>query len=147
MSEEVKPSTTIYICEETGSDDSGSGTAEAPLLSAIAALTKGGPQASILARKKAAEEYAPLGTSALKKAKKTIEINEKKAQKAKEAGEKAATLDSEKAAKDASRLEDSKKIVLTEDASLPAAIKVRCLFWTILSRSKSFRYLEVDSQF
>lgn len=125
MSEEAKPSTTLYICEETGSDDSGQGTSESPLLTAVTALTKGAPQASILFRKKVAEEYAALGTSALKKARKTIEINEKKAQKAREAEAKSATLDQEKATKDANRLEDSKKIVLTEDTSLPPATKVR----------------------
>lgn len=127
MSEETKPPTTIYICEETGSDDTGKGTAESPLLTAVAALTQGGPQASILIRKKAEEEYAALGISALKKAKKTIEINEKKAQKAREAETKAAALDSEKAAKDANRLEESKKIVLTEDTSLPSTTKVSSL--------------------
>ena len=116
---------TIYFCEETGSDDNGQGTSSAPFLTAVAALAAGGPQSSILFRKKSSDEYSPLGTSALKKAKKTVEINEKKAQKAREAGLRAAQLDSEKAAMETRRLDDSKKIILIEDASLPPATKVR----------------------
>lgn len=122
---DATPPTTIYLCEETGSDNNGQGTSSAPFLTAVAALTTGGPQSSILFRKKASEEYSPLGTSALKKAKKAVEINERKAQRSREAESKASQLDAEKAARDAKRLEDSKKIVLTEDTSLPHATKVR----------------------
>lgn len=121
---DATPPTAIYICEETGSDN-GQGTSSAPFLTAVAALTAGGPQSSILFRKKASDEYGPLGTSALKKAKKTLEINERKAQKAREAESKASHLDAERAAREAKRLEDSRKIILTEDASLPPATKVR----------------------
>lgn len=117
--------TTIYFCEETGTDDNGQGTPSAPFLTAVAALAAGGPQSSILFRKKASDEYSPLGTSALKKVKKTVEINEKKAQKAREAELKAARLDSEKVAIETRRLDDSKKIILTEDTFLPPATKVR----------------------
>lgn len=123
---DTAPQTTIYLCEESGSDDprDGLGASSAPFQSAVAALTFGGVQASILFRKTKADEWALLGTSALKKAKKTIEINEKKAQKAREAESKASAADADKAARDAKRIEESKAIVLTEDTSLPPATKV-----------------------
>lgn len=122
MSESPAPTaatTTLYICEASGSDSTGTGTPTSPLLTPVAALQKGGPSTVIMVRKKADEEYVALGTSALKKAKKAIEIAEKKAVKAKEAE----SADKDKAEKDAKRLEESKKIVLEEDASLPKATK------------------------
>lgn len=125
MSESPAPTaatTTLYICEASGSDSTGIGTPTSPLLTPVAALQKGGPSTVIMVRKKADEEYVALGTSALKKAKKAVEIAEKKANKAKEAE----ANDRDKAEKDAKRLEESKKIVLEEDASLPKATKV-CL--------------------
>jgi len=65
-----------------------------------------------------------MSKSAMKKKAKMEELAKKKAAAEAARAEKAASADSEKAAKAAAALEESKSIVLTEDASLPAAEKV-----------------------
>jgi len=117
----------VHVDEQSGSDATGDGTINLPFQSSIAALTHAGPQASILFRKLTTDTYEPLGTSALKKAKKTIELNEKKARKAEESKAKTEVEDAERNAREAKRIEESKAIVLTEDASLSPAIKVSYL--------------------
>lgn len=122
----------VYVDETGGSDATGNGTIDAPFQTTVAALTASGVQSAVLFRKTPNESYEPLGTSALKKAKKTVELNEKKAQKA---GEQKAKLDKEDAdrkAKEAKRLEESKNVVLTEDASLPKATKVTPIAFQVI---------------
>ena len=63
--------------------------------------------------------------SILKKAKKGAEGLEKKRKKAEELAEKAAAAQGAESEKREKQLEESKKIVLSEDAALPTAIKVR----------------------
>lgn len=129
----MSESTTYYVCD-SAVDEPGRGTApETPLKTAVAALTIGGPSATILFRKTPNDEYTPLGTSALKTAKKTVMINEKKAKKVEDAGAKAAQTDADRAAKDAKKLEDSKSVVLVEDSSLPTAVKVFPAFLALVS--------------
>ncbi len=66
----------------------------------------------------------PMSKAAIKKQKKMEEIARKKAEKAAAAAVKNAEEEAAKAAARAQAIEDSKKIVLVEDASLPAAKKV-----------------------
>lgn len=116
--------TSIYVDEAAGSDTTGTGSQDAPYQSlGFAVYTH--PTASFLIRKDAQAEYAEPTQSASKKAKKTADGLEKKRKKQEELEAK------EKAAKGAEKekreklLEESKSIVLTEDASLPKATKVR----------------------
>ena len=114
----------VYVDETAGSDETGTGTEESPFASPVGALLSKGAEIAIHIRKGPSETYSPLGTSALKKAKKTIEINEKKAKKAEDNKDKNAKEAAELKERDAKRLEESKQIVLAEDATLPAATKV-----------------------
>ena len=124
MTDQAHYSTVVYVDEAQGSDQIGNGAIDAPFQSAVAALTSAGLHATVLSRKAPSDNYDPLGTSALKKAKKTVELNEKKARKTEELRAKADRDDAERSAKEAKRIEDSKNIVLTEDPSLSPAIKV-----------------------
>jgi asparaginyl-tRNA synthetase len=133
-----------YVCEE-GVDEPGRGTtAEAPLKTAVAALMIGGPSAIVVFRKTPNEEYALLGTSALKRAKKQVEINERKAKKAEEQEAKAA----DNTGKEATKLEESKTIVLTEDPTLPIAVNVCPIHFgeNIYSRFFALRSTDKDSR-
>jgi asparaginyl-tRNA synthetase len=109
---------TVYVDEHIGSDESGDGSIQKPYASAALAIVNHGtcPPLVILTRKKEDEEWAPIGISALKKARKGAEGIEKKRKKAQEAEAKAA----DKAAEQ----EKFKSVVLVEDESLPKAVKV-----------------------
>ncbi|KAF5316910.1 hypothetical protein D9611_003639 [Ephemerocybe angulata] len=112
----------IYVDEAAGSDTTGVGSQEAPYQSLGFALYTQ-PTASFLIRKDAQAEYGEPTQSALKKAKKTAEGIEKKLKKQ-------AELDAAKGKENEKReklLEESKKIVLTEDESLPKASKSKIL--------------------
>lgn len=107
--------------ETAGSDEKGDGTEASPYATAVAALD--GPQGTevaILIRKAPADEYAPISGAALKRAKRGLEQQKEKAKKAEAAAAKA----EQDRLREEKKLEDSKKIVLKEDTSLPAAIKV-----------------------
>lgn len=112
------PELTVYVDEQSGSDEAGDGSIQKPYQSAAQAIVNHGqsPPLAILLRKKEDEEWAAIGVSALKKAKKGAEGIEKKKKKAAEAEAKAA----DKAAEQ----EKLKSVVLVEDESLPKAIKV-----------------------
>lgn len=115
---------TIHIDETTGSDETGKGTPEQPYQTLAFALFTH-PEAKLAVRKDAGGAYEEPTQSALKKAKKGADGLEKKRKKAEEL---AAREASERAAERERRekvLEESKKIVLVEDASLPKAKKVR----------------------
>lgn len=110
---------TVYVDEHIGSDESGDGSIQKPYASPAHAIVIHGacPPLVILTRKKEDEEWAPIGISALKKARKGAEGIEKKRKKAQEAETKAA----DKAAEQ----DKVKSVVLIEDESLPKAVKVR----------------------
>jgi asparaginyl-tRNA synthetase len=113
-----------YIDETAGDDESGSGTQNAPYKSLAYALFKhDGPDTQLLIRKDAETPYDKPTDSSLKKAKKGADGLRKKAAKAAEIAEREAK-EREEADK---RLEESKKIVLVEDETLPASTKVRGL--------------------
>jgi len=112
---------TVYVDETAGSDESGDGTQEQPYKSAAHAVFAQGPSPplAIMIRKSDTEQYAPIGVSPLKKARKGAEGLEKQRKKALEA--------KAKASEQAELLEKSKAITLTENPDLPKAVKVRSL--------------------
>jgi asparaginyl-tRNA synthetase len=117
---------TIYIDESTGSDETGTGTQELPYKSlAFAVFSSTGieaPKYSI--RKDSSAEYDSPTQSALKKAIKGAEGLEKKRKKAEELAAREANEKRAEREKREKLLDDSKKIVLVENAELPKAIKV-----------------------
>lgn len=113
----------IYVDEDKGSDETGKGTQEQPYQSlAYAIFTHS--TTTILIRKDPAGAFEEPTQSALKKAKKGADGLEKKRKKAEELAEREAKEKSEERERRQRLLEESKKIVLTEDPSLPRAIKV-----------------------
>jgi asparaginyl-tRNA synthetase len=110
-----------YVDEAAGSDLTGVGSQEVPYQSLAHALFTQGQSTTVLVRKDPSVEYEEPTQSALKKAKKGADGLEKKRKKGEELAE-AATLEREKRDR---LLEESKKIELVEDATLPSAVKVR----------------------
>jgi asparaginyl-tRNA synthetase len=112
------PGQSVYVDEMIGNDESGDGSIQKPYQSAAQAIVNHGPSPPlvIMTRKSEEEEWAAIGISALKKARKGAEGIEKKKKKALEAQSKAA----EKAAEQ----EKAKNLVIEEDMTLPAATKV-----------------------
>ena len=116
---------TVYIDQATGVDAPGNGTIDRPYQTLAYAIFST-PSAEVdnavfQVRKSADVEYDAPTQSATKKAKKDAQGLEKKRLKA-EAEEKEARERQERREK---RLEESRKVVLVEDALLPAPVKVR----------------------
>ena len=114
-----------HIDESSGSDTVGNGTADAPYQSLAFALYVHGQDAKLLVRKDAQSPYDEPTQSALKKAKKNADGLEKKRKKADELATRDAEAKAAEREKQEKRLEESKKIQLTEDSALPEAVKVR----------------------
>lgn len=118
---------TIYIDQTSGVDASGNGTVDQPYQSLAFALFSTPPTEAETTqyqiRKDADAAYDVPTQSATKKAKKDAQGLEKKRLKA-QAEERELK---EKAEKRERRLQESKKIVLTEDSSLPKSVKVTAL--------------------
>lgn len=118
-------SSPVYICETSGSDTTGQGTQDQPYQSIAYALFIHGQSQACQARKDPNTPYEEPTQSSLKKAKKNAEGLEKKKKKAEEQAERDAKKGEEEREKREKLLEESKKIVLEEDSSLPKATKVR----------------------
>lgn len=114
----------IHIDESTGSDITGKGTPDQPYQTLGVALFNHGASESFLTRKDANATYEEPTQSSLKKAKKTAEGIEKKKKKQEELAEREAKEKGEDRERKEKLLEESKQIVLVEDASLPKATKV-----------------------
>ncbi|TFY78478.1 hypothetical protein EWM64_g5536 [Hericium alpestre] len=114
-----------YVDEAAGSDTTGTGAADAPYQSLAFALFKHGHDAKTLIRKDSTAEYDEPTHSALKKAKKGADGLEKKRKKAEEQAEREAQAGDKEREHREKLLEESKKIVLKEDASLPKAAKAK----------------------
>ncbi|KAJ2088735.1 asparagine--tRNA ligase [Coemansia sp. RSA 1813] len=132
----------IYVDETAGSDSSGTGSMSAPFKTAISAIlaienptllaassgssdvTEAAPKLQIQIKKAGEEEYTELTASAIKKAKKAHDIALKKAKKQAEQAAKDKDANESKAAEEQRKLEESKSVVLTEDASLPRAVAI-----------------------
>ncbi|KAJ2724555.1 asparagine--tRNA ligase [Coemansia sp. Benny D115] len=122
----------VFVDEATGSDESGSGSKEAPYKTPLAAVTyiaslDQDKQAAtkIVVKKTGDKGYSYISPSALKKAKKAQEIAEKKAKKQAELEARDKEQNEARLAEEQRKLEESKKVVLTQDASLPAAKKIQ----------------------
>ena len=120
---------TIYIDQASGVDAPGNGSIDQPYQSLAYALFSTPPveveTTTYHIRKDTDTAYDAPTQSAVKKAKKDAQGLEKKRLKA-VAEEREAK---EKAEKRERRLEESKKIVLTEDPSLPQPVKVMILIF------------------
>jgi hypothetical protein len=127
----------FYVDETAGSDLTGVGSQEAPYQSLAYALFVQGHSATVLIRKDSSIDYEEPTQSAIKKAKKGADGLEKKRRKAEELAEREAQAQGEEREKRERLLEESKKIELVEDASLSAAIQVRCRD-TLTKRIASF---------
>ncbi|TFK74642.1 asparaginyl-tRNA synthetase [Pluteus cervinus] len=115
----------FHIDDGTGSDTTGDGSIEKPYQSLGLAVLNHGTTASFLIRKDANSTYEEPTQSSLKKAKKTADGLEKKRKKAEELAEREAKEKGEEKEKRDKLWEESKKIVLKEDASLPAAVRAK----------------------
>ncbi|KAJ1954535.1 asparagine--tRNA ligase, partial [Dipsacomyces acuminosporus] len=122
----------IFVDEGVGSDETGHGTKEVPLKTPVAAVAlisvmpeEKQPTFKIHVKKTGEEEYAEITASALKKAKKTHDINLKKAKKQAEQAAKDQAQIEAKQAEEQRKLEESKKIVLAENPALPKAKQIR----------------------
>lgn len=113
-----------HVDESSGSDTTGSGTADAPYATVAFALFTHGQDSKVLVRKDPNTPYDEPTQSALKKAKKGADGLEKKRKKAEEQAEKDAAAQGAEKEKREKLLEESKKIQLVEDTSLPEAVKV-----------------------
>ncbi|RDX44243.1 asparaginyl-tRNA synthetase [Lentinus brumalis] len=114
----------IHVDESAGSDETGKGTPEAPYQTLAFALYSH-PEGPYVIRKDASGTYEEPTQSALKKAKKGADGIEKKRKKAEELAEREAKEKAEARERKEKKLEESKKIVLQEDSSLPAAVKAK----------------------
>ncbi|KAF2157820.1 asparaginyl-tRNA synthetase [Myriangium duriaei CBS 260.36] len=124
----------IYIDEEIGSDAPGtSGSEGKPFKTLPAAFVQHGDTVEYLVRKREATpgqdgapgeitaEWKPAAKAAMKKA-----VNYAETQKKKAAKEKEMAIRLQKEQEDRSKaLEEAKKIVITEDTSLPKAVKIK----------------------
>ena len=122
----------IYIDEATGVDATGKGTANEPYQSlAYALFVHGQDGVELLIRKDSTVEFDKPSPTSLKKAIKGAEGLKKKQAKAAENAEREAK-EREEAEK---KLQESKKIVLKEDPSLPKPIKVCSTFSLVYNKS------------
>lgn len=111
------PPGTVFVDDASGTDDSSAGTLERPFQTPAYALYSS-PDAPIYVRKSADGQFEPISASMLKKAKKGVDGLVKKIKNAEETAAK-------KAADDARKLEEAKKIVLVNDSSLPEAKRIK----------------------
>jgi len=124
---------TIHIDETGGSDTTGNGAQDQPYQSLGFAVFTHGATTSLLTRKDATRTYEEPTLSSLKKAKKTAEGIEKKKKKQEELAEREAKEHGEAKEKREKLLEESKKIKLEEDPTLPQAVKVCISFITAVA--------------
>lgn len=118
----------LFICEVTGSDDSGTGASVSPFksLQALVQSVEGKTDSfDIFIRKKTDDPYDPIPKTALKKAVKGYDLAVKKA--AKEADRSAADQEAllKSQAAEQAKLEEAKSIVLVQDASLSKAKRIQ----------------------
>ncbi|KAJ2816125.1 asparagine--tRNA ligase, partial [Coemansia sp. 'formosensis'] len=122
----------LFVDETAGSDETGRGTKCTPYQTALAAVTliasmpeEKQPTFKIVVKKTSDAEYIEITASALKKARKSHEIATKKAKKQAEQSSKDKEQNEAREAEEQRRLEESKKVVLVEDAALAAAQQIR----------------------
>lgn len=125
----------IHIDEKAGSDTTGDGSIEKPyetLAFAIFSHQASTPQYLIRVTKEAESTYEEPTQSSMKKAKKNADGLEKKRKKAEELAAKDAQASTAVKERKEKQLEESKKIVLKEDETLPKATRVRlCMIFCL----------------
>lgn len=109
--------------EVAGCDTKGNGTEAAPFKTVIKALEVKGDNIKVQI-KKDAEGFKDISGAALKKAKKSLAEQQKKAKKLEEQKSKQDADLKKKQEDEAKALEYAKSVVLTEDKSLPEAQQV-----------------------
>ncbi|OZJ04534.1 hypothetical protein BZG36_03993 [Bifiguratus adelaidae] len=114
-----------YVNEDKGSDAAGKGTQQEPFQTLLKAMETFGPDAAIKVCKSGESDYQDASASALKKIKKKYEENQRKAKRLEEQRAKAEQEGQAKVEAEAQRIEEAKKVVLTQDASLPEATKIK----------------------
>lgn len=113
----------IYTSENTGSDETGDGTAEKPFKSVLQAMRHAGKEpfpTIYVDGKDEGKKYEVVAKSQLKKQHK---IWQREANKAADKAQK----DAEDAERREKNLEEAKKVVITQDASLPAPKQIKIL--------------------
>ncbi|EEB07432.1 cytoplasmic asparagine-tRNA ligase Nrs1 [Schizosaccharomyces japonicus yFS275] len=115
-------SVTYYVDEVAGNNETGNGSESAPFKTALKAVETN-KECKILIRKEAGKPFEPIGTNALKKARKGAEQAARKKAKADELKAAAAAKAASSKAADAARLEAAKNLVLKEPADAPAAVE------------------------
>ncbi|KAF8525974.1 asparaginyl-tRNA synthetase [Hysterangium stoloniferum] len=117
----------IYVDEITGSDTTGDGTIQQPYQSAAHALfvNQAISEPKLLMRSKEESDFVEITASALKKARKNADGLAKKAKKSEELKLREEQAKGAEAEKTQKKLEESKKIVLTEDSDLVKPVKAK----------------------
>lgn len=114
----------VFVDEVAGDDATANGSEAAPFKTVLKALEAKGDNIKVQI-KKDAEGYKDISGAALKKAKKTLVEQQKKAKKLQEQQAKQDEDKKKKAEAEAKALEYAKSIVLKEDESLPKAQKIK----------------------
>ncbi|CAO3585696.1 unnamed protein product [Absidia cylindrospora] len=114
---------TIYVDELVGTDN-GAGSETSPLKTILKAFENHGENIKVIV-KKDAQGYKDVSGAALKKAKKTLLEQQRKRKKQEEQKQMQDEELKKKAEEEARALERTKSIVLTQDASLPKAEKIK----------------------
>jgi len=116
---------TIYIDISQGSDTTGDGSQASPYQTlGFALFANPSDTVKTLIRKGSTDEYQVPTQSALKKARKTADGLEKQKKKAEEVAAKEAQKSAEDKEKKEKLLEESRKVILEEDQTLPKASRV-----------------------
>jgi len=140
--EKVELSVALYSSEKYGSDETGTGTRDSPYKTTHFALKKSGDIANFsnifvdAKDEKAEDKYEPISKAQLKKIRKFCEDEVRKENQKK-------TKELEDAARREKNLEEAKKIIITEDTSLPAAkpVKIKETSAEVTDRIKVFGWV------
>ncbi|KAI8049921.1 hypothetical protein BDF22DRAFT_697368 [Syncephalis plumigaleata] len=121
---------TFYVNEVNGSDEAGNGSESAPYKTAVHALQQAENVQVMMYKAETDNEpadYSPISGAALKKAKKRVDELLRKQKKQDQQRQELAAKEEQRRVEEERKLEEAKLIVLTQDASLPAAktIKLR----------------------
>ncbi|WBW72280.1 cytoplasmic asparagine-tRNA ligase Nrs1 [Schizosaccharomyces osmophilus] len=119
----IKPEAFVFVDESSGNDEVGKGTESEPFKTAIRAL-QAIENCTVIIRKDSSSQYEPIGTNALKKAKKGVEQAARKKTKAGENEKLAASKAIAAKEAEAKRMEAASKIVLEEPKDAPKAEKI-----------------------